>query len=340
MASALLAAAKRQSTDHTPIWLMRQAGRCLPAYRQLRERFTFTQLTDDADLVAQVTLMPFEVADLDAAIIFADMMTPVPALGIDYRIVEGVGPVVDEPLRTRGQIDSLSGLPIEEVAHPIFEGIRLVTKALPQDVAMLGFAGAPFTLASYLVEGRPDRKFPNTRSMMADPEMWEPLMDALCDLIIGYLKEQIAAGAQAIQLFDSWAGSLSAAEYTAHVLPHTRRVLDALAPAGVPRIHFATSSKHLLGSIATLDCEVISLYDDISLDEGWTLIGDKAVQGNMDPELLTGSRSQLESGAKDVLAKAAGRPGHIFNLGHGVLPSTPADNLKILVDLVHEEGKR
>lgn len=339
MLPPLLSAAHRQPTPYTPIWLMRQAGRSLPAYLELRSRYSFKELTSDPELIARVTMMPFDVADLDAAILFADMMSPVPSLGLDYEIAEGVGPVVDEPVRSLADVERLVEIPVEETCGAIFEAITGLAGSMPRDVALIGFAGAPFTLASYLIEGRPDRALPETRRLMQDDGAWATLMDKVCDLLISYLQAQVASGVQIVQLFDSWAGSLETTLYTGKVLPYTQRVCQALGAAGVPRIHFGTDTRHLLQSIATLDVEVISVYNDIHLDEAWWIIGDKAIQGNLDPAVLAGPHEDLVEAAQQVLRRAGGRRGHIFNLGHGVLPTTPTDNIKLLVDLVHQETK-
>lgn len=316
---------------------MRQAGRALPSYRALRERYDFIELTSQAELIVEVTMLPFEVAPLDAAILFADLMTPLPAIGVSYRIVEGVGPVIADPIRALQQVDELSAKNVHDELPQLWEAIKLITKELPADVPLLGFAGAPFTLASYLIEGKPDRTFTATRASMSDGRFWDSIMSRLTELSASYLQAQIDAGVEAVQVFDSWAGALTVDEYESHVFPYTKRLIDELS-GSVPVIHFGATTRHLLEPIARLGADVISIYHDIPIDEAWAVVGPVPVQGNLDPEAMRADPATMSDAALDVLRRAGGRDGHIFNLGHGLLPDTPVDNVKRLVDLVHEEG--
>jgi uroporphyrinogen decarboxylase len=274
---------------------------------------------------------------VDAAIIFADIMTPMACLGIEYEIVEGVGPRVADPIRTIDQVDRLASIPPEEALPELFDAMRLVVERLGGEVPMIGFAGAPFTLASYLVEGRPDAALPATRALMKDhPTVWHGLLDRMSSILVDYLGQQVKAGVQAVQLFDSWVGRLTPGEYTEFALPYSARIFEQTSGLGVPRIHFGTGTKDLLELMASPDPEVVGVDATVPLDDAWDRIGrDKAVQGNLNPQTLLGDPEQVVAEAEEVLRRAAGRPGHIFNLGHGVLPDTPLDNLKLLVDAVH-----
>lgn len=341
-ADRFLRACRRETTDLTPIWMMRQAGRSLPAYRRLRESYSFKDVAATPELCAQVTVMPLEELDVDAAIIFADIMTPVACLGIEYEIVEGTGPVVADAIRSTGQVDRLAEIPAAEALPNLFEAIRLVSKQIDGKVPLIGFAGAPFTLASYLVEGRPSPGLPRTRALMTgEPDVWHALMKRLTAVLIGYLEQQVEAGAQAFQIFDSWVGSLSRCEYRELALPYSAQIFAATARLGVPRIHFGTSTSDLLELMAEPGPEVVGLDWRVDLDAAWRRIGhDRAVQGNLDPKVLLQDPATVVEAAERILGQAAGRPGHIFNLGHGVLPDTPLENLKLLVDTVHNYTPR
>jgi uroporphyrinogen decarboxylase len=336
-ADRFLRACRREPVDVTPIWMMRQAGRSLPAYRKLRQRYSFKEVAGTPELCAEVTVMPLEELDVDAAIIFADIMTPVACLGIRYEIVEGTGPIVAEPIESVDQVNRLSEIPAAEALPDLFEAMRLAAKQIDGKVPLLGFAGAPFTLASYLVEGRPNSGLPRTRALMADrPEVWHALLERLATVLIGYLEQQVEAGARAFQLFDSWVGALDPGEYRRFALPHSARVFAETARLGVPRIHFGTETSRLLELMAEPGPEVVGVDWRIELDAAWRRIGqDRAIQGNLDPKILLGDEDSVVRAARDVLERAGGRPGHIFNLGHGVLPDTPLDNLKLLVETVH-----
>jgi uroporphyrinogen decarboxylase len=322
-----------------PVWFMRQAGRSLPEYRAIRQRHTLLEITRQPELCAEVTLQPVRRLGVDAAILFSDIMQPLEAIGIELELVEGVGPVVGAPIRTAADVERLRPLEPEADLPFVACTIQIVRSDLPPEVALIGFVGAPFTLAGYLVEGKPSREFVRTKQMMySEPALWDALMARLADIAIAYAQAQIAAGAQALQVFDSWIGALSPRDYTRFVQPHMRRIFAALARA-VPLIHFGTGTAALLERMAEAGGDVIGLDWRIPLDEGWTRVGGPeqvAIQGNLDPAALLAPWEVVRAEAEDVLYRAGGRPGHIFNLGHGVLPQTDPDMLRRLVDYVHE----
>jgi uroporphyrinogen decarboxylase len=332
----LVRAARREPVERTPVWFMRQAGRSLPEYRQLRERHSFFEINRSAELTAEVTLQPVRRHGVDAAVIFADIMTPVVAMGIGVELVEGVGPVVREPIRSRAAVERLRVPDPGEAVGPVLEAIAGVRSELDPDQAVVGFCGGPFTVAGYLVEGRPSRDFAVTKTLMyREPAVWNGLLEKLAETFAAYAVAQARAGADAVQLFDSWAGALSPADYDEFAAPWSARVLAALHDADVPTIHFGTGTTTLLPAMAAAGGDVIGLDWRIPLDEGWALAGeDRAVQGNLDPATLLGPWGRIEAATLDVLARAGGRPGHIFNLGHGVLPATDPDVLRRLCDLV------
>ena len=321
---------------------MRQAGRSLPEYRAVRERHAFFEINRSAELTAEVTLQPVRRHGVDAAVIFADIMTPVAPMGVDVELVEGVGPVVADPVRSMAAVERLRVPDPREAVAPILEAIAIVRGELAAEQAVVGFCGGPFTVAGYLVEGRRSRDFAVTKSLMyREPGVWHALLEKLADAFVAYAVAQAEAGADAVQLFDSWIGVLSPADYEEFVAPWTARILAALGEAGVPSIHFGTGTATLLGAMAEAGGDVIGLDWRIPLDEGWALVGDdRGVQGNLDPALLLGPWERIESAARDVLARAGGRPGHIFNLGHGVLPDTDPELLGRLRALVHAETAR
>ncbi len=335
MEPLLVRAARREPVERTPVWFMRQAGRSLPEYRAVRERHGFFDINRSAELTAEVTLQPVRRHGVDAAVIFADIMTPVPAMGLTVDLVEGIGPVVPEPVRNAADVARLRVPDVEEAVAPVLDAIALVRRELAPDQAVVGFCGGPFTVAGYLVEGRPSRDFAAVKSLMySEPSVWAALMEKLADTFAAYVRAQEAAGADVVQLFDSWVGVLSAADYEEFVAPWSLRVLAAV---DVPTIHFGTGAAHLLPAMAHAGGDVVGLDWRVPLDEGWALVGDdRGVQGNLDPALLLGPWERVEAGARDILARVRGRPGHIFNLGHGVLPSTDPGVLGRLRELVHE----
>ncbi len=339
MNDRFLRACRRESVDTTPVWFMRQAGRSLPEYRAVRERATLAEITNDPALCAEVTLQPVRRLGVDAAILFADITTPLPGIGVGLEIVDGVGPVIDRPIRSAEDLSRLRAFDAEAAVGPLLEAIRLIRREA--EVPLIGFAGAPFTLASYLVEGRSSREAIALKTLLhADPATFEALMAALVDMTVGYLRAQVAAGAQAVQLFDSWVGTLSPFDYRRSVAPHMRRLFAGLADLDVPTIHFGTGSAGLLPAMADAGGDVIGLDWRIGLGDGWAILPGRAVQGNLDPSLLLGPFEAAAEQGRWILDQAAGRPGHIFNLGHGVLPGTDPDDLRRMVELVHETGRR
>jgi uroporphyrinogen decarboxylase len=322
--------------DVTPVWLMRQAGRSLPEYRKLRERWTLVDIVAQPELCAEVTLQPVRRLGVDAAVMFADIMLPLRGMGVEFELVENVGPVIARPIASAADIDRLIVPSGEEAAPQVITAIRLVVAQSP--VPVIAFSGAPFTLASYLIEGRPSRDFARVKAFMySEPDAFDSLLAKLSSTMAGYLRAQVEAGASAVQLFDSWVGALAVDDYEIRALPHTRSIFEALGSLGVPRIHFGTDTAALLESIASTGPDIVSLDWRVPLDAGWKTVGhDRGIQGNLDPAVLLGPPELVRERARDVLRRAGGRPGHIFNLGHGVLPSTPLENLQLLVETVHE----
>ncbi len=339
-AERFLAAAAGKPVDATPVWFMRQAGRCLAAYRELRERHDILTMTRTPELATRITLMPVEEFGVDAAVLYADIMLPLYSMGVAFSIDPGVGPIIDSPLRTAADVEGLRRADHRDVIPEIFETIRNVRKELDGKTAVLGFCGGPFTVASYMIEGKPSKDHARTKAMIhADPALWHRLMETLTDVSIAYVEAQIDAGVQAIQLFDSWGGSLSRADYTAAALPYSRRIIEAVSDR-VPTIHFATVTAHILEEMASAGCTTVSVDSRLPLNEAWARIGKRGIQGNLDPAVLLAPWEAVEPEARRVLTEAGGRDGHIFNLGHGVLPETPQDHLRRLVDLVHDVTAR
>ena len=340
-ADLMLAAARREPADRTPIWFMRQAGRCLAGYRALRETYDILTITRTPELCAQVTLMPVTEFGVDAAVMYADIMLPLTGMGVPFSIDPGIGPIIHAPVRSADDVSALRIVDPRESTPELYEAIRLVRKELDGTTAVVGFAGGPFTVASYMIEGKPTKEFSKTKAMLhGDPELWHRLMSTLTEVTIAYLEAQVEAGAQMIQLFDSWAGALSVAAYEASVLPYSRRILEAVAATGVPTIHFGTTTSHLLESMASAGSDVISVDWRLPLDVAWSRIGERAIQGNLDPGVMLAPFDVIAREARLILGQAGGRPGHIFNLGHGVLPETSSDDLKRLAQLVHQESAR
>ncbi|MBA2374323.1 MAG: uroporphyrinogen decarboxylase [Chloroflexi bacterium] len=334
-----LRACRREPVDATPVWFMRQAGRSLPEYRTIRERARLADIVADAALCAEVSLQPVTRLGVDAAIVFADITTPLPGVGVAVELVDGVGPVIDAPVRSAADIECLRPFDAEAAVGPLLAAIRILRRESP--VPVIGFAGAPFTLAAYLIEGRSPRELERTKTFMrTEPGAWAALLERIVDLDLAYLRAQVAAGAQALQLFDSWVGSLSPYDYRASVQPHVRRLFDGLRDLGVPTIHFGTGTAGLLEAMAEAGGDVIGLDWRVDLADGRARVPGRAVQGNLDPTVLLGPWSSTETQAGAILAAAGGRPGHVFNLGHGVLPPTDPDDLRRLVDLVHERTAR
>ncbi|OGP88675.1 MAG: uroporphyrinogen decarboxylase [Deltaproteobacteria bacterium RBG_16_48_10] len=332
-----LLACQRKPTSSTPIWLMRQAGRYMKEYRALRKKYSFLEMCKNPELAAEVTLQPIDQLQVDAAIIFADILLPLEPMGIELEFAKDEGPVFRQPIREMQQIDKLRIINPEEDLPFLMDAIGVVRKELDGKVPLIGFSGAPFTLASYIIEGGHSKNYVLTKGIMyQDPLAWDRLMEKLSEVLIRYLNAQIRAGAQALQLFDSWVGCLSPTDYEKYVLPYSRKVIDGVNRS-VPLIHFATSSSTLLERMKQAGGDVIGVDWRVDLGEAWSRIGyDVAIQGNLDPVILLGSVDLIEKEAKRILESARGRPGHIFNLGHGILPNTPVDHVKALVELVHQ----
>jgi uroporphyrinogen decarboxylase len=337
----IVRAARREPTSVTPVWLMRQAGRYLPEYRALRERHGFLELCKTPAAAAEVTLQPLRRFALDAAILFADILLLLEPLDVGLEFARGEGPVIHRPVRSEADVARLKPIDVESSVGSVFETVRLVRRELPATVALIGFAGAPFTVASYVVEGGASREFLHTKRLMYEaPAAWHRLMEVLADATAVYLNGQIDAGAQMVQLFDSWVGALAPDDYRSYVLPHTRAVVRALRP-GTPVIHFGTGTATLLPLMREAGGDVIGLDWRVDLDRGWAAVGhDVGVQGNLDPALLLAKPAVIRERAKTILDRAGGRPGHVFNLGHGVHQSTPVDHVRALVDAVHELSAR
>jgi uroporphyrinogen decarboxylase len=333
----LLRALRRQSVDRTPVWFMRQAGRYLPEYRDVRGDRDILEVCREPELAVEITLQPLRRMPLDAAIVFSDIMQPLAAIGVGVRIEAGTGPVVDEPIRAAADLERLRPLEPDVDEPYLLETIRLARKEL--SVPLIGFAGAPFTLATYLVDGGPSRDHVRTKALMhEDPAAWRSLMERLASIVRAHLDAQIEAGAQVVQLFDSWVGTLDPLDYDREVAPFVRRILEDLA---VPSIHFGVGTAHLLREMRDAGGDAIGVDWRMPLDLAWEAFGtDRAVQGNLDPAVCMGSWPAAERKALQVLERAAMRDGHVFNLGHGVLPETPVENLQRLVDLVHERTER
>jgi uroporphyrinogen decarboxylase len=336
----LLRALRRASVERTPVWFMRQAGRYLPEYRELRGTTDILDTCRRPEQVLELTLQPLRRMALDAAILFSDIMVPLAAVGVPVRIAAGRGPVLDEPIRDARDVARLRALDPGADEPYVAEAVKLLVKEL--EVPLIGFSGAPFTLASYLIEGGPSRTFARTKALMyADPGLFEQLLGSLADIVIAHLRAQSEAGARVVQLFDSWVGALDRDDYRRAVLPHTTRALEAIAGTGVPAIHSGVGTSHLLDLMRDAGGDAIGVDHRVPIDDAWEVVGhDRAIQGNLDPAVLLGPWATVERKARDVLDRAGGRAGHVFNLGHGVLPDTPVEHLQRLVDLVHEQTER
>ena len=332
-----LRACRLLSVDQTPVWFMRQAGRYMPEYRAIRARHSLLEICAQPELAAQVALLPVHQLGVDAAILFADIMLPLIPMGIDLEFSPEEGPVIHHPVRTLSDIARLRSFqPEEELAH-VLEAIRILRAELPAAVPLIGFSGAPFTVASYMVEGGPSRNYLATKSLMlSEPSHWHALMEKLTEVLSAYLLAQIRTGAQAIQLFDSWVGALSPDDYRQFVAPYSAAILQSVAKAGVPSIHFGTGTGSLLEAMHAAGGDVIGLDWRTPLDWAWERVGQQVgIQGNLDPADLLAPLPVLERRASEILTRAAGRPGHIFNLGHGIYPQTSVDHARALVETVH-----
>ena len=336
-AARFLHACRREPVDRTPVWLMRQAGRYMPEYRALRQRHSMLDLVRTPELAARITLQPVEAFEVDAAIVFADILPLLDGLGLGLEFVAGEGPRILRPVRTKADVDRIVVRPPEETLGFTLEAVRLARRALAGRVPLIGFSGAPFTLACYAIEGGGSQDFPRTRRFLREePAAWAALMEKLAAAVGDYLDAQVRAGAQAVQLFDSWAGRLTAEEYRGSVLPWSADALCRAAAGGVPVIHFATQAAHLLPWLREAGGSVFGIGCDVSIEDAWRQLGaDVAIQGNLDPDALLGPEAEMFRQAADILDRVAGRPGHIFNLAHGVKKETDPARVRALIDFVH-----
>jgi uroporphyrinogen decarboxylase len=338
--SPFLRACRREPTPYTPVWLMRQAGRYMPEYRRIREKVAFLDLCKTPDLAAEVTVTAAERLGVDAAILFADILLILEPMGMHLEFTAGDGPVLHNPVRQAADVDRLCEVNADDTLAFVMQAITRIRAHLKPDMPLIGFAGAPFTLASYVVEGGASRHYTHTKTLMyTDAGAWHALMDLLSRNLFRYLNSQIAAGVQAVQLFDSWVGNLSPADYRTFVLPHTQAVIANLTP-GVPVLHFGTGTSALLELMREAGGDVIGVDFRVELDHAWQRLGPVGIQGNLDPVVLYAERPYIRQGVERILHQARGRPGHIFNLGHGLLPQTPVDNVRALVDDVHTLSER
>jgi uroporphyrinogen decarboxylase len=338
--SPFMRACRREPVPYTPVWLMRQAGRYMKEYREVRARHTFLEMCKKPEVAAEVTVYAQERLKVDAAIIFADILLILEPMGIDLEFAKGEGPVIHNPVRTGEDVKRLREVESIAALDFVFEAIRRTRRALPYDIPLIGFSGAPFTLASYMTEGSGSKNYIHTKRMMyTDAGAWHAMMSLIARALSEYLNAQVEAGAQAVQLFDSWVGCLSPDDYREYVLPHTREVIRNIKP-GIPVIHFGTGTATLLELMKEAGGDVIGLDWRVRLDEEWRRLGDVAVMGNLDPVSLFATEEHVRAEARKILDKAVSRPGHIFNLGHGILPETPVENVLALVEEVHEYSSR
>ncbi len=340
--SRFLRACRREPVDATPVWFMRQAGRYMPEYRAIRETVSMLDAIRTPEIAHRITMQPIDAFDLDAAILFADILIPLIPMGIDLDFVKGEGPQIENPVQSIAAVHKLKLQPAAETIPFIAETIRsLVAELTPRGIPLIGFAGAPFTLVSYAIEGGGSKNYERTKGLMwNEPATWQLLMEKLVAALTDYLTLQVTAGASALQIFDSWAGALSPADFAASVAPYTRQLIQNVRELGVPVIYFSTGTGGILDQIGALGSNVVSVDWRVNLDSAWETIGDdKAIQGNLDPVMLFAEWDVLRPAVDDILVQAAGRPGHIFNLGHGILPGTPVDTVRRLADYVHEKSR-
>lgn len=337
MNDRFLRACRREPVDVTPVWFMRQAGRYMSDYRALRDRYSLLEICRQPELAVAVTLQPVEAIDVDAAILFSDLLLPFTPMGLDFDFVKGEGPSISNPIRHASDVDRVRTFdPREGLAH-VLTTIRVLRRELDDRVPLIGFGGAPFTLAAYAIEGGPSTTYAKAKTFMyAQPAAWHRLCDRFAAIIADYMRAQIEAGVQAVQIFDSWVGQLARADYREFALPHTKRIFDTLSGSGVPTIHFGVNTGGILRDMREAGGDVIGVDWRMPLDEAWTAIGDdRAVQGNLDPVTLLGPLDRLLGAADEVLRRAGGRRGHVFNLGHGILPNTPIEHVQALARHVH-----
>ncbi|MBI4329264.1 MAG: uroporphyrinogen decarboxylase [Chloroflexi bacterium] len=337
----MLAACRLQPVDATPIWFMRQAGRCFPEYRRLREKHEILAIAKTPELCAHVTLLPVQRLHVDAAVMFADIMLPLEGMGVPFSIEPEIGPIIPNPIRTEADVDRVRIVKAEEATPYVFQAIRIIRKELEHEAALVGFSGAPFTLACYMIEGRPSREYAHAKAFMfSRPDLWHRLMDKLTEVVVRYMRAQVAAGVQVAQLFDSWVGVLSPQQYREFVFPYVHRIFAEVRATGVPSIYFGTGVASLLELMASVGSDLVSVDWRVTLDQAWDRIGhDRGIQGNLDPTTLLAPFEVAREAARDILHRAGGRPGHVFNLGHGVLPETDPDDLARLVEFVHRRSR-
>jgi len=336
-----LRACRRQKTEYTPIWLMRQAGRYMKEYRTLRKKYSFLEMCKNPELAATVTLQPIEKFKLDAAIIFSDILIPLEPMGVEFEFEKGEGPVFHHPLREIKEVEKLRVIEPEEECSFLMKAIQVVRKELEGKIPLIGFSGAPFTLASYMIEGGHSKNYVLTKSLMyQDHPTWNALMEKISEVLIRYLNAQIRSGVQALQIFDSWVGCLTPNDYEEYVLPYSKKVIDGVGKS-IPLIHFATSASTLLEMMKRAGGDVVGLDWRVDIGEAWARLGyDVAIQGNLDPVILFGPVDLIEKEVKRILDRVEGRPGHIFNLGHGILPNTPIDHVTALVEFVRQYSSK
>ena len=338
--SPFMRACRREQAPYTPVWLMRQAGRYMKEYREVRARYSFLEMCKQPEVASEVTVYAAHRLNVDAAIIFADILLIVEPMGLELEFAKGEGPVIHNPVRSAEDVDRVREVEDVSSLDYVYEAVRITRRELRPDLPLIGFCGAPFTLASYICEGGGSKNYVNTKRLMyTDPGAWHALMSKIARALSQYLNAQVEAGAQAVQIFDSWVGALSPDDYREYVLPHTREVIRNVKP-GVPVIHFGTGTAALLELMKEAGGDVIGLDWRVRLDEGWRRLGDVAVMGNFDSIALFTNPTVVRARAKDILEQAANRPGHIFNLGHGILPETPVENVVALVEAVHELSQR
>ncbi len=331
-----------QETEYTPVWMMRQAGRYMKEYRLLREKYPFLTMCKTPELVVEVTLQPIERLNVDAAILFADILLPIEPMGVGLEFKESKGPVIDKPIRSPQDVEDLKSVNPEEDLPFVYNSIKILRKELEGKVPLIGFSGAPFTIASYLIEGGGSKNYINTKKMMyVEPALFHELMSKIARVLADYSVAQVKSGAQVFQLFDSWVGCLSPGDYKEFVLPYSKLVLDELKETGVPVIHFGTNSSTLLKLMREAGGDIIGVDWRINLDDAWKIIGfDKGIQGNLDPYVILGSDEYIKDKVRDILERAAGRPGHIFNFGHGIFPQASVEKAAFMIDAVHELSQR
>jgi uroporphyrinogen decarboxylase len=340
--SRFLKACRREPVDATPVWFMRQAGRYMAEYRALREEHSLLDICRNPDLATEVTLQPVRRMEVDAAILFSDLLLPLEPMGLPFDFVKGEGPHIERPIESPADIDRLRDFDPREALSHVLDAIRLVQRELAGRVPLIGFAGAPFTLASYAIEGGHSTSFAHTKALMyGHPAAWHRFCDTLASVIGDYLVAQVEAGVDVVQVFDSWVGALNSADYREFILPHTKRIFERVAPTGVPTIHFGVGTASILGDLRDAGGDVIGADWRTPLDEAWERIGsDRGIQGNLDPTLLLGPLDRIFAATDEVLDRAGGRAGHIFNLGHGILPSTPVEHVQALARYVHQKTRQ